>query len=337
MILPDYQHIKMHQTFTHSYFIDINSTDLSLAQTEFIIKRTDFMNLTIDFNSHLTFGDHLQVLNYHINNDKIIQNSTYIRLECLSLGIDTKLLINYAANSCLMCPIDDIKHTDCVSCYKGIPIFSHNIEHYGSGSSTPSTHLLYIQSNDTLLTSTQTEITLNPCGVGSGLSKDGEDPAPHCIKCPENYINLYQQDDVCHACLTSEEKTIGYSCKGSSNILVDYNHWMSIKGYSNGWQYIFKQDIKNESYPSYDIISSTCPPLYCCQSQNGCLYNNNAVQEETDPESEEARRRRLLTAEGLLCAIGRDPSVPLCGGCLDIPRFMGVHAVKYAMVIIIFI
>ena len=39
--IPDYKHIKMHKSFGHEYDINLNSTDLYLAQTVFKIKRHD--------------------------------------------------------------------------------------------------------------------------------------------------------------------------------------------------------------------------------------------------------------------------------------------------------
>lgn len=51
--------------------------------------------------------------------------------------------------------------------------------------------------------------------------------------------------------------------------------------------------LKGNDSSSY-VTTAMCPPKYCCSAVEGCWFN------ETDS----------------LCALNRDPDIPLCGGCL---------------------
>ncbi len=68
----------------------------------------------------------------------------------------------------------------------------------------------------------------------------------------------------------------GINCPGENKVIIEVDYW-------------FQSD--NEQ-----LISSDCPTGYCCQSTSGCIYTGNNEQVP-------------------LCAVGRDPNVPMCGAC----------------------
>ncbi len=68
---------------------------LLFTRTEFIIRRTTFMNLTVYFVCDMSIGDTIKVWKYEIlNNKAIIQKSSLIRVVCHSLNITAMIFIN---------------------------------------------------------------------------------------------------------------------------------------------------------------------------------------------------------------------------------------------------
>ena len=301
--IPDYSHIQMHSTFSTQYEIHVNSSELLLSPYQYVLMRSDFMNLTIDFVTELVFGDKLQLYSYFINNDKITQNASFIQLTCPTLGINSILSIYYLTNTCLICnQYSDYVDIDCYSCYDGIPIINQG--------NTTQTYILSISSNDTLLTNKQYQITFKSCDTGSGLVIDGDKSSSDasassgCFTCPQNYVNLLNNDNVCHSCSGSQKNNDnGYDCTGSSDILIDYNYWISISGFTPNSDQLFPEDQPQQM----KFVSSHCPQGHCCLDKNGCYYDVNIS----------SRRRRLQSDSSKVCALNRDSTTPLCGGCLD--------------------
>ncbi len=148
------------------------------------------------------------------------------------MGIDAKLYINHASNLCLICATTQ----NCKSCDEGIPIF---IQHHAMmepetaememiHNSSTSKHVLLMESNDTILARTKSEIFISPRPVGSGLTGP---MGSGCIPCPETSVNLYEDDNECHSCVSLENTMF--------NIEFEYNSWITIAGYSEGSEYVY--------------------------------------------------------------------------------------------------
>eukprot|EP01083_Nonionella_stella_P043952 118559_1 len=277
--VPDYKHIRMHHTFDTEYLITIRSNDLLLAQTHYVLKRRHFMNLSIYFDSDVTIGSTLRLgsVPYDIHNSHVTQNASHIEWTCVSLGIMNGKILINYASDSCLICATN----ECNSCSDGIPfVLPPNIEQ-------TSQHIVSMQSNDTHLAIEQIEIYVHPCDVGFGLN-----PLNQCLLCGMNYFNLDANDNECHSCSRSTDfNRIGYECKGSSEFMIEYNWWIAMAQYSSGWQYIF-----DDNASAYEIVSSVCPASFCCPHREGC---------------------NLVTHQQTLCAKNRDPSVALCGRCLE--------------------
>eukprot|EP01083_Nonionella_stella_P087722 244128_1 len=138
--------------------------------------------------------------------------------------------------------------------------------------------------NHQLLPSSAMDITVVNCPIGHGSTTTSV-----CDVCKEGYFNLFDDDNnMCYYC--NQLLVDGVRCLGSYAVLVDYDYWASFYQYSQLSDAIFDQNT------SLYIISHKCPPLYCCQLENGCN-----VIEDYD----------------YLCADHRDVEAPLCGACID--------------------
>eukprot|EP01083_Nonionella_stella_P146563 461143_1 len=136
---------------------------------------------------------------------------------------------------------------------------------------------ILFHSEDTYLTQDTMQIEIEQCDIGYGLLLTPNDD------------NI----DINVPCTPCAPNTInlypnsrcadcsdvdGIECLGSSDLKIDFNYWMNF-------------DIQSNAF-----ISSYCPSGYCCLQQNGCFYDNASVG---------------------LCALNRNASIPLCGGCND--------------------
>eukprot|EP01083_Nonionella_stella_P076093 207162_1 len=99
-----------------------------------------------------------------------------------------------------------------------------------------------------------------------------------CDECTDGYYSIESNTEACHKC--NDDVLDGITCLGGDSIGIDYNYWMDI------------------TEINHTIISNDCPNGYCCQVHDGCDYIQDGQQHN-------------------LCAMNRDPSISLCGGCLD--------------------
>merc|ERR1712151_512215 len=97
-----------------------------------------------------------------------------------------------------------------------------------------------------------------------------------CSVCDEGAYSIEQTVDECIKCNENDLEDI-IQCPGSDNIWITYNHWIGIA--------------EDDGH----IIGSDCPNRFCCQLADGCNYIDDF--------------------DDNLCALHRDPTVPLCGKC----------------------
>eukprot|EP01084_Bolivina_argentea_P109917 196352_1 len=86
----------------------------------------------------------------------------------------------------------------------------------------------------------------------------------------------------------------GITCDGSTILIISYNYWVDIDANMN-------------------IIANFCPNKFCCQNMNGCNYLKHINNKSTK-----------------LCAMNRNYSIPLCGGCnYGFSDVFGTNGCKY--------
>eukprot|EP01084_Bolivina_argentea_P255525 429801_1 len=118
-------------------------------------------------------------------------------------------------------------------------------------------------------------IEIIECPKGFGVSGAAE----QCDQCAVGTYSLTSNSEICNRC---DDDVQNIQCISGDDILIDYNHWITIQ---------------KRSYNINKILTSDCPNGYCCQNINGCGY--------------------LLDYNTSLCALNRDPSIPICGKCMN--------------------
>eukprot|EP01084_Bolivina_argentea_P169061 293090_1 len=265
----------------NSYQLNADYYHSSIFQrNEILLLKRPILNITIFIAKKVVFGENM-IVNYRINNKSddeshLIQPKSYVKLTSTSsgFGLNAHMEIDYNTKQCAICD-DGVVITKCYSCNYGIPVdMASNI----IGETLP----INITSKDTNLEYNVMNITVKSCPLGTSVT------ASKCIECSFNSYNLMFGDNNCHDC---DETNEGYSCIGGSDILISYNYWLYIKNYSLNSEKRFNGISDNET-----IISSICPPGYCCRKQNKCNLINDTLE---------------------LCSQNRDNDIPLCGGCFD--------------------
>ena len=176
--IPSYRAIQMHKSFDSEYVIQLSSSDVILKQTKYKIKRTDFMNISLELHPNLFWNDTLRISSFTINNRVITQNASFIRLYCPTLEIDALIKIFYVTSKCFICD-----YKKCYLCFDGMPISLPN---------GLAKHALTMSSNDTLLTANQYDIVVNNIFIEYNhwvrlTEIDNESPQIVSSSCPNDY------------------------------------------------------------------------------------------------------------------------------------------------------
>eukprot|EP01083_Nonionella_stella_P008944 25907_1 len=131
---------------------------------------------------------------------------------------------------------------------------------------------IYVDLEKNLLVSEYPMIALNITGCPMGFGPDSNNIS--CVVCNTDSYNLIRNNvERCSPC--NPDSNSGIKCMDGT-ILVAEGHWVGFDS-------------------SHSIISSICPPSYCCTKPNKCDYEK---KEE-------------------LCALHRDPDSVLCSSCLE--------------------
>eukprot|EP01083_Nonionella_stella_P253263 871622_1 len=258
----------------NNYIVSIESNDVQLiGKTTFSFSRM-IQTVSVTFSDSLYFGEVIDVavdimddLVYQPVSEITVLNDKYSVQKIISLVMDEFIE---------QCNIRTPLAYTIESCDYGMEFSSNNasqIHHYID---------LSLSSVDTYLEANNARILIHNCPIGQGLVGGGLS-SYSCSPCSGNNVGLLA-DSQCVSC----DDVPGVACFGSTNLVVDHNHWMALHNGKN-------DDIFAAMYQSKRIISKFCPDGYCCQGLNGCNY--------TQTQS--------------LCASNRDPDIPLCGACLD--------------------
>ena len=132
---------------------------------------------------------------------------------------------------------------------------------------------------------------VNECPSGYGLSGK----AKQCELCVSGYYSLLNTTEKCIKCNNKLESVV---CNGNNELIINTHFWISIYKFSKNYETYFDLNTKS----SKSIVVAQCPPNYCCQSNEGCNYYSEWVNNSESTQ---------------LCAFGRDPTVALCGKCLN--------------------
>eukprot|EP01083_Nonionella_stella_P098536 277138_1 len=132
-------------------------------------------------------------------------------------------------------------------------------------------YAIFVEVLQGLFVAEYTMITLHIIGCPMGFGPDANNFT--CIACNTDSYNLINGNvEQCISC--APESNADVKCMDGT-ILVSENHWVG-----------FDDD--------HNIISSICPPSYCCTNRNKCDYANKDE----------------------LCAANRDYNSPLCSKCI---------------------
>eukprot|EP01083_Nonionella_stella_P069780 186222_1 len=166
---------------------------------------------------------------------------------------------------------------ECPQCVDGITLSSIKLDAVGKNYSFNA----LVQSNQ-LVANEALSVIIADCPTGYGSTGTNI-----CDVCNRGYFNVFSTgNNLCYYC--NENAVEGVSCPGASDIMIDYQYWVSIYQYSDIYESIF--DANTTQY----IVSYKCPGLYCCQLENDCNLVDNSEY---------------------LCAKHRDFEAPLCGQC----------------------
>eukprot|EP01084_Bolivina_argentea_P186927 322103_1 len=257
------------------YNISISSSDTELiGQTTFSIPRL-VQVVSLEFSESLHLGQNIKVLP-HLTTPAVYQSSSSIVVSNEIYGIHSIINIEYEFDSLnggnnisfiKTCEIHTPITGSTVRCDKGIALKiprANVVQKYT---------YFNLSSTDTYLEESNKKILINHCPVGSGLTGSNFS-AWICSQCEVNKVGVFP-NSICVSC----NGLHGASCLGSSNLIVNHNHWISIS-------------LNNER----PIICSTCPSGQCCKSSSGCNY---------------------ITDKSLLCADNRNPFSILCSKCVE--------------------
>eukprot|EP01084_Bolivina_argentea_P012065 22618_1 len=236
-------------------------------------------------------GDNIEIIgNYKFDNYCVdIENDTVSKLTFISEELSINKQVTFIGYNCTS--IVDIQFPeDSSPCDYGLRPILTNI--------TRQIYNIEIKSSNTnnMMTAIPSliQIKINECALGEGLI-----PSSSVIECQKCEINQFKVIEGFLPCYNCEHEIEGVSCLGSDQILIDYNYWSS--GY-NMQKNIFPIDIELVTNVNNDkMYSHMCPPMYCCNKKNGCLYINDSTGTR-DSES--------------LCANGRFATSILCSKCV---------------------
>ena len=157
-----------------------------------------------------------------------------------------------------------------------------------------------VSNSDTALTSNSITMQIINCPSGFGIDSSSEDASTssQCAECSSSYFSFENNNASCYWC-GSENKLDGVECRGGNEIIIDYSHWMAVH---TEWD-----ASRTGLIPT--LTSSDCPIGYCCQDTNGCNYYNDYYTISNGTTTN--------VYDSNICAYGRDPTVPLCGACID--------------------
>eukprot|EP01084_Bolivina_argentea_P170362 295222_1 len=145
----------------------------------------------------------------------------------------------------------EIKNGICTHCDKGI-----EIELYLSDDIIDKTYTIDVSIDENILSPIPSSFNINitQCepGYGNTLSR--------CIPCKDGTF-IFQMINNNESCYECDSSLKGVKCYGENKVIVDVDHWISIKN-----------DLFDEL-----IVVSQCPNGYCCKQLNGCDYSSNEL------------------------------------------------------------
>ena len=237
------------------------------------------------------------IIKYNIlHEENCVVNKTYnTQLKSSELNIDFIIVITQIEqySDCRLCKLNnynDLKR-DCTSC-NDTEIYPEII----TDDISIFIYTLSLYSQDTFLLYDYINITVTGCQLRYGI--DSSSSVAVCGECGHNTFNF---DGISPCYSNCDEKHNGYQCLGGESIEVRFHYWISAISNNNN---------NNKLYPLYEIdsadsiISSICPPGYCCNDKNGCDYYSNYINYQNNKFSS-------------LCAKGRDLSTALCSKCIN--------------------
>ena len=153
-----------------------------------------------------------------------------------------------------------------------------------------------IISNSSSLQVADIEFEMSECPAGYGADRDSSSSI-----CTECELNSFTLDSSISSCVECSSVVKDYSSQEALQCLrTDY-----IDVTWGFWLYIERQSTNNTDNDEldYTVIYSDCPAGFCCRNTAGCDYLRG-IENYNDPNNR-------------LCAKNRDPTVALCGECLD--------------------
>eukprot|EP01084_Bolivina_argentea_P059349 108374_1 len=269
--------MKFKSIHENGYSLQIKSNDTKLiSQTSYTLKRR-IQTVQAEFSKILYLGQMIEI-DIEVMDDHFYQQSSSIRVENDQYAIASVINLKYCNESNTF---NDSCGTLCevtTPITKSTELCDSGIQFQTSDLLTiDSTIHLHLSSADTYLEEKDIIIYIEQCPVGQGLV-GSESTSFVCEDCPVDEVGI-KQNSQCISC----DGLPGVMCIGADNLIISYNHWVQVDE---------KFGEKNIS-----IASTFCPAGFCCQKNDGCNYLHSSKQQQ-------------------LCAANRDPTVPLCGGCL---------------------
>eukprot|EP01083_Nonionella_stella_P109825 320702_1 len=140
------------------------------------------------------------------------------------------------------------------------------------------TYTLIASVENDLLTVNNLSFTVIECPTGYGLAPH---PNSQCYLCSVGEFSIGLSMTPCIRCTVQDHSTLlGVDCLGADKIRISKNYWVGLE--------------RGLEYANYEIISTYCPSNYCNPRKGEYLE---------------------LRASNELCALNRDPNIPLCGAC----------------------
>eukprot|EP01084_Bolivina_argentea_P320582 556252_1 len=239
--------------------ISNRSNNITIIGFEIII--TDIINVT-DSATSIIPGNSIPI---NISSFRLESNREYLfklSSENQALSIDNILNITTGNdNQIIKCGIMTYNNPNSIDCGTGFtPTIDYQFVTSDNNLFNINVSLIHpTNKNIAIIPKNGIQVAIKGCSSGQGMENKNIDSL--CNSCPYNEFTLHDGADPCIKCW---DNLTNVECKGTDQIIVGYNYWISAANKDFSKYFPFYNITMNDS-----MFSSFCPAGFCCRSSSG--------------------------------------------------------------------